>query len=53
MNLLTKLRGDSTMRAPGKAITLAFAVGLLAIAVIALLVQSLHNALVLGSFGAS
>ncbi len=56
MNLLTKLRGDSTAlppRAPGKAIALAFAGGFLAIAVIALLAQSLHVALVLGSFGAS
>ena len=56
MNLLTKFRGDSAAlppRAPGKAVTLAFLGGFLAIAVIALLAQSLHVALVLGSFGAS
>lgn len=56
MNLLTKFRGDSTAlppRAPGKAVALAFVGGFLAIAVIALLAQSLHVALVLGSFGAS
>jgi CBS-domain-containing membrane protein len=56
MNFLTKLRGDSAAlppRAPGKAVALAFVGGFLAIAVIALLAQSLHVALVLGSFGAS
>ena len=56
MNLLTKFRGDSAAlppRAPGKAVVLAFVGGFLAIAVIALLGQSLHVALVLGSFGAS
>lgn len=56
MNLLTKFRGDSAAlppRAPGKAVALAFLGGFLAIAVIALLAQSLHVALVLGSFGAS
>jgi CBS-domain-containing membrane protein len=56
MNLLTKFRGDSAAlppRAPGKAVALAFVGGFLAIAVIALLAQSLHVALVLGSFGAS
>ena len=56
MNLLIKLRGDSAAlppRAPGKAVSLAFLGGFLAIAVITLLAQSLHVALVLGSFGAS
>jgi CBS-domain-containing membrane protein len=56
MNLLTKFRGDSAAlppRAPGKAVSLAFLGGFLAIAIIALLAQSLHVALVLGSFGAS
>ncbi len=56
MNLLTKFRGDSAAlppRASAKAVTLAFVGGFLAIAVIALLAQSLHVALVLGSFGAS
>ncbi|MBL9183772.1 MAG: HPP family protein [Verrucomicrobiaceae bacterium] len=56
MNLLTKFRGDSAAlppRAPGKAVAQAFVGGFLAIAVIALLAQSLHVALVLGSFGAS
>jgi CBS-domain-containing membrane protein len=56
MNLLTKFRGDSAAlppRAPSKAVALAFLGGFLAIAVIALLAQSLHVALVLGSFGAS
>lgn len=56
MNLLTKFRGDSAAlppRAPSKAVALAFVGGFLAIAVIALLAQSLHVALVLGSFGAS
>lgn len=56
MNLLTKLRGDSAAlppRAPGKIIGLAFAGGFLTIAMISLLAQSLHVALVLGSFGAS
>lgn len=56
MNLLTKFRGDSAAlppRAPGKAVALAFVGGFLAIAIIALLAQSLHLALVLGSFGAS
>ncbi|MCX6855475.1 MAG: HPP family protein [Verrucomicrobia bacterium] len=56
MNLLSKLRGDSAAlppRAPGKAITLAFIGGFLAISTVALLGQSLHVALVLGSFGAS
>ncbi len=56
MSLLTKFRGDSTAlppRAAGKAVVLAFAGGFLAIAIIALLAQSLHVALVLGSFGAS
>lgn len=56
MNLLTKFRGDSAAlppSAPGKAVALAFFGGFLAIAVIALLAQSLHVALVLGSFGAS
>jgi len=56
MKLLTKFRGDSAAlppRAAGKAVTLAFVGGFLAIAVITLLAQSLHVALVLGSFGAS
>jgi CBS-domain-containing membrane protein len=56
MNLLIKLRGDSAAlppRAPGKAVSFAFLGGFLAIAVITLLAQSLHVALVLGSFGAS
>lgn len=56
MNLLTKFRGDSAAlppRAPSKAVALAFVGGFLAIAIIALLAQSLHVALVLGSFGAS
>jgi len=56
MNLLTKFRGDSAAlppRAAGKAVALAFVGGFLAITVIALLAQSLHVALVLGSFGAS
>jgi CBS-domain-containing membrane protein len=56
MNLLTKFRGDSAALPPrvaGKAVALAFVGGFLAIAVIALLAQSLHVALVLGSFGAS
>lgn len=56
MNLLTKFRGDSAAlppRAPGKAVAMAFLGGFLAIAVISLLAQSLHVALVLGSFGAS
>jgi len=56
MNLFTKFRGDSATlppRAPNKAVALAFVGGFLAIAVIALLAQSLHVALVLGSFGAS
>ena len=56
MNLLTKFRGDSAAlppRAPAKAVSLAFVGGFLAIAIIALLAQSLHVALVLGSFGAS
>lgn len=56
MNFLTKFRGDSAALpppAPGKAVALAFVGGFLAIAVIALLAQSLHVALVLGSFGAS
>jgi CBS-domain-containing membrane protein len=56
MNLLTKFRGDSVAlppRAAGKAVALAFFGGFLAIAVIALLAQSLNVALVLGSFGAS
>ena len=56
MNLLTKFRGDSAAlppRAASKAVALAFVGGFLAIAVIALLAQSLHVALVLGSFGAS
>jgi len=56
MNLLTKFRGDSAAlppRAPAKAVSLAFVGGFLAIAVIALLAQSLHVSLVLGSFGAS
>ncbi len=56
MNLLTKFRGDSAAlppRAPGKAVLLAFIGGFLAIAIIALLAQSLQVALVLGSFGAS
>jgi CBS-domain-containing membrane protein len=56
MNLLTKFRGDSAAlppRAPGKAVSLAFLGGFLAIAIIALLAQSLHVALVLWSFGAS
>ena len=56
MNLLTKVRGDSAAlppRAPSKAVALAFVGGFLAIAVIALLAQSLHVSLVLGSFGAS
>jgi CBS-domain-containing membrane protein len=56
MNLLSKCRGDSAAlppRAPGKAITLAFIGGFLAIAAVALLAQSLQVALVLGSFGAS
>jgi CBS-domain-containing membrane protein len=56
MNLLTKLRGDSAAlppRAPGKAVALAFIGGFLAIAILALLAQSLQVALLLGSFGAS
>ena len=56
MNLLSKFRGDSAAlppRAPAKAVSLAFVGGFLAIAIIALLAQSLHVALVLGSFGAS
>ncbi len=56
MNLLKKFRGDSAALPPrpsNKIIGLAFAGGFLAIAVIALLAQSLHVALVLGSFGAS
>jgi CBS-domain-containing membrane protein len=56
MNLLTKFRGDSAAlppHAPARAVTLAFVGGFLAIAIIALLAQSLHVALVLGSFGAS
>lgn len=56
MNLLTKFRGDSAAlppRAPSKAVALAFLGGFLAIAIIALLAQSLHVTLVLGSFGAS
>lgn len=56
MNLLAKLRGDSASlppRAGGKAVALAFLGGFLAIAVIVLLAQGLHVALVLGSFGAS
>ena len=56
MNLLTKFRGDSAAlppRPPSKAVALAFVGGCLAIAIIALLAQSLHVALVLGSFGAS
>jgi CBS-domain-containing membrane protein len=56
MNLFTKFRGDSAALPPrpaGKAVALAFLGGFLAIAVIALLAQSLHVALVLGSFGAS
>jgi CBS-domain-containing membrane protein len=56
MNLLSKCRGDSAAlppRAPGKAVLLAFLGGFAAIAVIALLAQSLQLALVLGSFGAS
>jgi CBS-domain-containing membrane protein len=56
MNLLTKFRGDSAAlppRAPAKAVALAFVGGFLAIAIIAVLAQSLHVALVLGSFGAS
>lgn len=50
MNLLTKFRGDSAAlppRAPAKAAALAFIGGFLAIAIIALLAQSLHLALVL------
>ncbi len=56
MNLLAKLRGDSAAlppRAPDKTIALALLGGFLAIAVIALLAERLHVALVLGSFGAS
>ena len=56
MNLLTKFRGDSAAlppRAGNKAVLLAFLGGFLAIAIIALLAQSLQVALVLGSFGAS
>ncbi|HEY1084716.1 MAG TPA: HPP family protein [Prosthecobacter sp.] len=56
MNLLQKLRGDSVALPPrpsARNIALAFAGGFLAIAVIALLAQGLHVALVLGSFGAS
>ncbi|MDZ4402529.1 HPP family protein [Prosthecobacter sp.] len=56
MNFLTKIRGDSAALPPhasGKSVALAFVGGFLAIAVIALLAQSLHVALVLGSFGAS
>lgn len=56
MNLITKFRGDSAAlptRASNQAIGLAFLGGFLAIAVIALLAQGLHVALVLGSFGAS
>ena len=56
MNLLTKFRGDSTAlppRASTKAISLAFVGGFLAIGIIALLAESLHVALILGSFGAS
>lgn len=56
MNLLQKFRGDSAAlpaRASNSAIGLAFLGGFLAIAVIALLAQGLHVALVLGSFGAS
>jgi CBS-domain-containing membrane protein len=56
MNLLLKFRGDSATlppRAPGKAIVVAFVGGFIAIAIIALLAQSLQVALVLGSFGAS
>ena len=56
MNLLQKIRGDSAAlpaRASNQAIGLAFLGGFLAIAVITLLAQGLHIALVLGSFGAS
>ena len=56
MNLLEKIRGDSATlppRAAGKAVALAFVGGFLAIAVIVLLAQGMHLALVLGSFGAS
>jgi len=56
MKILSKLSGDSASLPPrpsGKTIALAFVGGFLAIAVIALLAQSLHVALMLGSFGAS
>jgi CBS-domain-containing membrane protein len=56
MNFFTKLRGDSAAlppRADGKAVTLAFLGGFLAIAAIVLMAQGLDIALVLGSFGAS
>ena len=56
MNLLSKIRGDAAALPPhatGRAMALAFAGGFIAIAVIALLAQSLHVTLVLGSFGAS
>lgn len=56
MNLLQKFRGDSAAlpaRASNQAIGLAFLGGFIAIAVIALLAQGWHVALVLGSFGAS
>jgi CBS-domain-containing membrane protein len=56
MNLLTKFRGDSAALPPrpvGKAVALAFVGGFLAIAIIALLAQSIQVALMLGSFGAS
>jgi CBS-domain-containing membrane protein len=56
MNFLAKVRGDAAAlppRAPGKAIALAFLGGFIAIAVMALLAQSLQVVLLLGSFGAS
>lgn len=56
MNLLKKIRGDSASLPPlpsARNVGLAFLGGFLAIAVIALLAQGLHLALVLGSFGAS
>lgn len=56
MKFISKCRGDSAALPPpasGKAVLLAFFGGFIAIAAIALLAQSLHIALVLGSFGAS
>ncbi len=56
MNFFTKLRGGSAAlppRSSGKVIGLAFMGGFLAIAIIALLAESLHLALMLGSFGAT